>query len=80
MPPDAASYLENGGAVDSSVGKVANHLGSGLVEAAFAVSGSEVSSEPGPDDVVASTRVAAAAHIGSFRIDALLFLHHWKSP
>jgi hypothetical protein len=31
-----------------------------------------VSSEPGPEHVVASTRVATAAHISSIRMNALL--------
>jgi hypothetical protein len=65
---DTASYLEDAGTVDSSVDKVGDHPGGGLVEAAFAIPGGEVSSEPGPEHVVASARIAAAAHVSSIRV------------
>jgi hypothetical protein len=61
---DAASNLENAGAVDSSVDKIVDHSDGGLVEAAFVISGGEVSSEPWAEHVVASARVAAA-HVSS---------------
>ena len=72
MSPTPAPYLEDAGTLDSSVDKVGDHPGRGLVEATFAIPGGEVSSEPGPEDVVASARVAAAAHISSIRVDTLL--------
>jgi len=69
---DAASYLKDAGAVESAVDKVGDHPGRGLVQAAFAIPGGEVSSESGPEHVIASTRVAAAAHVSSIRVDGLL--------
>src|SRR5215217_4636000 len=68
---DTASYLEDAGAVYSTVGKVADHPSRGIVQAAFAVPGGDVSSKAGPEDVVAAARVAAAAHLSSIRVDAL---------
>jgi hypothetical protein len=53
---DTASYLKDASAVDSSVDEVGDYPGRGLVEAAFAVPGGEVSSEPGPEHVIASAR------------------------
>src|SRR5215211_787166 len=67
---DTASYLEDAGAVYSTVGKVADHPSRGIVQAAFAIPGGYVSSEPGPEHVVASATVAAAAHISSIRMEA----------
>jgi hypothetical protein len=51
------------------LGRQGNHPGRGFVEAAFAVPGGEVSSEPGPEHVVVCARVAAAAHVSSIRVE-----------
>jgi hypothetical protein len=69
---DTASYLEHAGPDDSPVDKVGHHSGGGLVEAALAIPGGEASSEPRPEHVVASARVAAAAHVSSIAWDGLL--------
>jgi hypothetical protein len=64
---DAASDLQDRRVGDAVVDDELGHPGGGLVQAAFAVAGGEVPSEPGPEDVVASAWIAASAHVWSIR-------------